>query len=83
MLNILKLKAARVQADVSIESIAKEMRRNPATVYKKFNGKQEFTLSELNVLRKMLHIDIDSFCDIFFDSKLTKMQEIKEENKNE
>lgn len=83
MLNVLKLKAARVQANVSIQDIAQEIGRNPATIYKKFNGKQEFTLSELNVLRKMLHIDIDSFCDIFFDSKLTKMQEIKEENKNE
>ena len=82
MLNVLKLKAARVQANVSIQDIAQEIGRNPATIYKKFNGKQEFTLSELNVLRKMLHIDIDSFCNIFFDNELVKTQEIKPKEEN-
>ena len=67
VLNTRKLKAARVQAGVSIDEIAKGIGRNPATIYRKFDGKSEFTVSELIVLKDILHLDMTSFCDIFFN----------------
>lgn len=75
MLSTLKLKAARIQADIPIKEIAKRMGVNPATVYRKFDGKSEFTTSELLALKCMLGLDNEKFCDIFFSSELTKTQD--------
>lgn len=74
MLNLLKLKAAKVEAGLSVEEMAQEMGINCATLYRKFAGKTEFLLSELTVLRKLLHLSSMEFDSIFFESELAEMQ---------
>lgn len=75
MLDLLKLKAARVQADVSVKEIATCLGLNEVTVYRKFNGESEFTLSEVMTLKEMLKLDTQTFCAIFFTPELTETQE--------
>lgn len=75
MLNVLKLKAARVRADVPVEKIASELGVNPVTVYRKFDGKTEFTLSEVTILKRLLRLSYEEFDDIFFDPVLTETQD--------
>ena len=75
MLNTLKLKAAQVESGMNVEEIASKIGLKPVTVYRKMSGKSEFTASEMIELKKILHIDFQSFCDIFFGSELTETQE--------
>lgn len=75
MLNTLKLKARVVESGISVNEIAEEIGVNPATIYRKINGKSQFTADEMLKIKKILHIDTVSFCNIFFGSELTEMQE--------
>lgn len=68
------LKAARVQADVSVDQIASALGVDKATVYRKFSGKSEFVLSEVIILRNLLHLSDEDFNTIFFSRKLTETQ---------
>lgn len=74
MINILKLKAARVEADLTMKKIADEIGLNPTTVYRKFDGKSEFTVSEMVAIKKILHLDNETFCNIFFGDELAETQ---------
>lgn len=72
MLDTLNLKAARIKANVSVEEIAKEMGLNPVTVYRKFDGKSDFTVSELIVVKRLLHLSMTDFYSIFFGDELAE-----------
>lgn len=78
MLNSLKLKAALVESGVSVNDAAAKMGLNPTTVYRKIAGRSEFTAAEMIELKKILHIDFCSFCNIFFGDELTETQEAAE-----
>lgn len=75
MLNVRKLKAARVESGISVREIADKIGLNPATVYRKMSGESELTASELIKLKEILHLNTDSFCDIFFGIKLAETQD--------
>lgn len=75
MLDTLKLKAARIEANVSIDELAQKIGLNPTTIYRKFDGKSEFTLREMTELKKILRLDTERFCDIFFGNELAKTQD--------
>lgn len=77
MLNTLKLKAVQVESGINVEEIARRIGLNPVTVYRKMSGKSEFTATEMIELKKILHIDFQSFCDIFFGSELAETQDRK------
>lgn len=74
-MNLRKLKAAKVEADVSVEQIANALHVDQATVYRKLSGKTEFVLSEVIILRELLHLSESDFQTIFFNQELTKTQE--------
>ncbi len=75
-MNPIEFKIAQIRAGVSKEDIAKYLGINPATVYRKFNGESEFTLSELRKLKVFLNLSKDDVDRIFFSDELTEMQEI-------
>lgn len=72
MLDVIGLKTAFLQSGVSVKGIAAEIGVDPVTVYRKMAGKTEFTASELLALKKILHLDVQSFCNIFFADELTQ-----------
>lgn len=75
MLNTLKLKSRVIESGITVKEIAGEIGVNPATIYRKINGKSQFTADEMIKIKKMLHIDTVSFCNIFFGDELTETQE--------
>lgn len=74
-MNPIEFKIAQIRAGVSKEDIAKYLGVNPATVYRKFNGESDFTLSELRKLKKVLHLSKEDVDRIFFSEPLAKTQE--------
>ena len=74
-MNPIEFKIAQIRAGVSKEDIAKYLGINPATVYRKFNGESEFTLSELRKLKVFLNLSKDDIDRIFFSGELTETQE--------
>lgn len=73
--NPIEFKIAQIRAGVSKEDIAKYLGINPATVYRKFNGESEFTLSELRKLKVFLNLSKDDIDRIFFSGELMETQE--------
>lgn len=70
-MNILKLKAVIKQRDLSIAQVSDMMGINPSTFYRKLNSNGDnFTVSELQVLKNILSIDNDEAITIFFSNKL-------------
>ena len=74
-MNPTEFKIAQIRAGVSKEDLAKELCINPTTVYRKFNGESDFTLSELKVLKKVLKLSNEDVDRIFFSDSLTETQE--------
>lgn len=74
-MNLRKLKAAMIVANVSVDETAKALHIDPATVYRKLSGKTEFVVSEVIALRKLLHLTDSEVQDIFFNIQLTEMQD--------
>jgi DNA-binding XRE family transcriptional regulator len=73
--NPIEFKIAQIRAGVSKEDIAKFLGINPTTVYRKFNGESDFTLSELRTLKKVLNLSKDDVDRIFFSESLAETQE--------
>jgi transcriptional regulator with XRE-family HTH domain len=78
--NPIEFKIAQIRAGVSKEDIAKYLGVNPATVYRKFNGESDFTLSELRKLKKVLHLSKEDVDRIFFSEPLAETQESTSES---
>ena len=70
VLNQTEFKVAQIRANVTKEDIANSLGINVATVYRKFNGESDFTLSELQTLKKMLNLSKDDIDRIFFSEEL-------------
>lgn len=79
-MNPIEFKIAQIRAGVSKEDIAKYLGVNPATVYRKFNGESDFTLSELRKLKKVLHLSKEDVDRIFFSEPLAETQESTSES---
>ena len=52
------------------EKLARVLGINQATLYRKINGKSEFTRIEMQVVQKALHLSRDELCSIFFADEL-------------
>jgi transcriptional regulator with XRE-family HTH domain len=78
--NPIEFKIAQIRAGVSKEDIAKYLGVNPATVYRKFNGESDFTLSELRKLKKVLHLSKEDVDRIFLSEPLAETQESTSES---
>lgn len=60
------LKAARVRLGYTQKEVAKQLGIGETSYVHRENGKQEFTVSEVNRLRKVLKLSNYDIIDIFF-----------------
>ncbi len=76
-MNPIEFKIAQIRAGVSKEDIAKHLGLNPTTIYRKFNGESDFTLSELRKLKKFLNLSNEDVDRIFLAKNLRKRKKHK------
>ena len=74
-MNSTEFKVAQIRAGVTKEDIAQYLGINVATIYRKFNGESDFTLSELRKLKIILRLSKEDVDRIFFGDLLTETQE--------
>ena len=74
-MNATELRVEMVRAGKSVEDISRELGVAPTTLYRKMDGKSDFGLSELKVIKKILNLDDDAVKRIFFADELNKTQE--------
>ncbi|WP_303823180.1 helix-turn-helix transcriptional regulator [Ruminococcus flavefaciens] len=65
-MNQTEFKVAQIRANITKEEIAKRLNINIATLYRKFNGESDFTLSELKALKEILGLSKEDVDRIFF-----------------
>ena len=56
------------------ERLAGELGINQATLYRKINGKSEFTRIEMQLIQKSWHLSREELCSIFFADELAETQ---------
>lgn len=61
-----KFKASVIEIGLTMSDIAEYLSVNPATLYRKMNGTSDFTLNEIQVLKKKLCLDMEKVKEIFF-----------------
>lgn len=57
-----------VQNGYSVTNISRKLRCTPATLLNKLNGKSQFTLWELQKLKKILHLNMEDVEILFFSN---------------
>ena len=67
-LNSLKLKAKRVEKNITQRSIAKALQTTPKTYCFKELGRTQFNVDEISQLIKILDLTTDEVMCIFFES---------------
>lgn len=66
MFNKQKFRACAMAAGMSIDDVAKSLRINVSTLYRKMNGSSDFTRTEIQKLQKILKLDLSMINEIFF-----------------
>lgn len=66
MANMPKLRGKMVELSVSAETLADRMGINVATLYRKFNTPDSFTVKEVRQIAKFLNLTPDEVDTIFF-----------------
>lgn len=73
MINIHLLKSYIVKNGMTIDEVARNLGINPATLYRKMNGKSELSIGEAEQLISTLSIEKNDIVSIFFNDKLEEM----------
>ena len=55
-----------ISAGLSVKEIAKAIGINEATLYRKINGKSDFSRNEMSIIKSVLSLNQDDFESIFF-----------------
>ncbi len=68
MRNFVNIKIEMTRAGINVSDVANEMNISPQALYQKINGKTEFTLKDMNLLRNILmkHIGENLTLDYLF-----------------
>ena len=66
MLNRNKLKAKVIENGFAMKQIAKMLQISESTLYRKINGKSDFTRKEIQDLKEILNLDTKTAEEIFF-----------------
>ena len=75
MVNINKLKAKMVENEISVSQLADMVGVNQATMYRRFNGGENFSIKEASEIAKILNLSADELNDIFFNEIVAEMQQ--------
>lgn len=70
MLNKNLFRAKCAEKGVTLEQVARIIGVNQATLYRKLNGKSEFTRNEIQLFKSALNLSGDDMQNIFFAEKL-------------
>ena len=68
MVNVPKLRGKMVEMSVSAETLADHMGINVATLYRRFNEPDSFTVKEVRQIAKILSLTAEEVDSIFFAS---------------
>lgn len=66
MINTNKLKGKIVERGLNIESLAKEMDIDKATLYRKISNSEKFSIKELDLIVSVLRLSPEEAMAIFF-----------------
>jgi len=68
MRDFVNIKIEMTRAGINVSDVANEMNISPQALYQKMNGKTEFTLKDMNLLRSILmkHIGENLTLDYLF-----------------
>lgn len=66
LVNVPKLKGKMVEMSVSAETLAEHMGINVATLYRRFNDPDSFTVKEVRRIAEILNLTADEVDAIFF-----------------
>ena len=70
-MNTLKLKAAMVLKELTVDKICAEVGISTTSWWRKVTGKSQFTQKEICKLRQILTLDPEQTCEIFFDPEMS------------
>lgn len=65
-MNILKLRGKMVENGVNVETLAKKMSIDKATLYRKLNDGEKFSIGEAKNITDILNLTQEEIHDIFF-----------------
>lgn len=75
MINVNKLKAKIVENGMSVTDLSEYLPMNKATFYRKLDdGGERFTVGEVRVMAKVLHMTKDEVNAIFFADEVAEVQ---------
>lgn len=69
-MNATELRVEMVRARKSVEDVAREIGVTAPTLYRKLDGKSDFSLTELKAIKKSLNLDDEAVKRIFFADEL-------------
>jgi transcriptional regulator with XRE-family HTH domain len=69
--NKAEFRANVIKAGFTLETLAKEIGINPATLHRKMNGESDFTRKEIQEISNLLNLNITNINEIFFAEQLT------------
>lgn len=69
-MNTLELKAAMARKDISIPRLAELLGMSKKTIYSRFSGDTDFSLSEIRKIAKILDLSNEDILIIFFTGKV-------------
>lgn len=70
MFNKDKFRAKMVEKGITIADVANVIGINETTLYRKMNGKSDFSRSEIQILKSLLNMSLDDAESIFFAQEL-------------
>lgn len=62
-----KLKAKIVEMDMNVATLAELIEMDRATLYRKLNDAERFTVGDVRKMKKALQMTNEEACDIFLD----------------
>lgn len=66
MFNKNKFRAKIVENGFTVKQIAETLHISEVTLYRKINGKSDFTRKEIQKLKEILKLDVETVEEIFF-----------------
>lgn len=67
MVNVNKLRGKMVEKQLTVDGLSEKTGINRATIYRRFNNPEEFTIGEADAITTALELNFDEATAIFFN----------------